>query len=755
MASFQQSDKELEKQFSTYINQAIELNHRIEAELRHEPAPPSNYQKADMSLMDSSGRPKYFKVYLKVDLDEYKLSEVYNRLESMGFLLDRHLNRFNTHLRHDGALLPTYVYYEDYASTICLMGMIRRLPDNAEEMLANIIAHTLRCHLHCLAYVEFCNVEDSVDREYIDIYRHIRHLSPKSWIKLAKKLDEAGLYSPIYSFDPLESPGSVGGYLKKVREGKEHELYELGVFDFEKKDQVKYMQGYCDFLNYLERAIKGECSQKVMKRFMVPMDEKEFIAPIHKCIMSVEKDARYERHHRYEDIRREAEARTNREEDENGLIVVDREEIKRNKDLTTSFGIGELILDCSAKDINKTKLISTCSSLFSDKDLAVWPCKLTEKDGKAIITFVVRKGPHPDSRQRRFNAKQVMERKDFEIIAQVFNADVNGQLIRLNVDCELKFDIGDEYFDTTKWESKFYSFETLAPDTLFETALEDKEEIRSYKEDLENLIGLEDVKMQIQQVIDYAKAQKDSGLPISCFHMCFTGNPGTGKTTVARIVAKAIQQEQIYGGGGNFTEVERGDLVHRYVGFSEEHTKRTINGAMGSVLFIDEFYSLASSRRSDNDFGQKVIDTLNKQMEDKRNRFCLIIAGYTKQMEEALSSNPGMRDRIPITIEFPDYTAKELKEVLDMMLEEKGLNMDEKASQAALEYLKQIVATKDENFGNARLMRFLVDSIERQRYFLDKTTDVIDEETIDTVFETDSKFKNLIQVQNTCTIGFC
>lgn len=241
---------------------------------------------------------------------------------------------------------------------------------------------------------------------------------------------------------------------------------------------------------------------------------------------------------------------------------------------------------------------------------------------------------------------------------------------------------------------------------------ENKEPEEDPMETLNKLIGLKTIKHDVLELTDFVRIQKmrkDAGLhsvPVS-LHLVFTGNPGTGKTTVARILAKLYQQIGVLS-KGQLVEVDRSGLVAGYVGQTAIKTQEQIAKALGGVLFIDEAYALA---QKDDAFGQEAIDTLLKAMEDHRDDLVVIVAGYTKPMEKFINSNPGLKSRFNKYIEFPDYTVDELEAIFDMNCAKYDYEVEEDAKKHIREMIVSRKLTKTENFANAREVRNLFEEI--------------------------------------------
>ena len=224
---------------------------------------------------------------------------------------------------------------------------------------------------------------------------------------------------------------------------------------------------------------------------------------------------------------------------------------------------------------------------------------------------------------------------------------------------------------------------------------------------LESLVGLEEVKKDVKNLVNLMKVRKlreqnDLPVPPMSLHMVFMGNPGTGKTTVARILGGLYAAIGVLK-KGQLIEVDRSGLVAGYVGQTALKTKEVINSALGGVLFIDEAYALSSG--GENDFGREAIETILKAMEDHRDELVVIVAGYDEPMEEFLSSNPGLESRFNKYFHFPDYNGEQLLAIFKGQCSKNSYVMSEEAEKAAMEMFNSLYENRDDNFGNGRDVR--------------------------------------------------
>ncbi len=244
-----------------------------------------------------------------------------------------------------------------------------------------------------------------------------------------------------------------------------------------------------------------------------------------------------------------------------------------------------------------------------------------------------------------------------------------------------------------------------------------KESIDALKAELNGYVGLETIKREVNDLINLATVyalRRDRGLKTAdmSLHMVFSGNPGTGKTMIARLMARIYHSLNLLS-KGHLVEVDRSGLVAGYVGQTAQKTAKAIESAMGGVLFIDEAYTL-SAGKGENDFGQEAIDTLLKAMEDHRDDLIVIVAGYDGLMQQFIHSNPGLESRFNRFLHFEDYTADEMLDILLMRAEKSMYALDDAARAAAKDWIAT-AAAEPATFGNGRGVRNLFERMLTQQ----------------------------------------
>lgn len=378
---------------------------------------------------------------------------------------------------------------------------------------------------------------------------------------------------------------------------------------------------------------------------------------------------------------------------------------------------------CSLRDMEK----STCiASLFFDALLNILLAMAHLNHSKSIklTSFIM-------SYYRQVNAFLKVNNKQSYVIDERFvfrkiscdDIELNS-LVQLSANREFN-QFKNQYGNQNKELNKELSNENYVTDStgIKETSSKSEDEVMEVNNqeildellnELNSLIGLDVVKNEISSLINLIKVRKlrkEYNLPTMdmSYHMVYTGNPGTGKTTVARLVAKIYKELGILT-NGNLVETDRAGLVAGFVGQTALKVKEVVDQAIGGVLFIDEAYSLAGGVGT-NDFGMEAIDTLVKLMEDNRDNLVVIVAGYREEMGQFLKANSGLISRFNKFIEFSDYTNDELILILNSMAQKAGYMIDEVVLNAVFNKIITMDTDKKKQFGNARGIRNVFEKI--------------------------------------------
>ncbi|MFD1357630.1 stage V sporulation protein K [Fictibacillus halophilus] len=237
------------------------------------------------------------------------------------------------------------------------------------------------------------------------------------------------------------------------------------------------------------------------------------------------------------------------------------------------------------------------------------------------------------------------------------------------------------------------------------------------EQDLNRLVGMEDLKHHVKEIYAWLhinKCRQEMGMKAEkqALHMLFKGNPGTGKTTVARKLGTLFHEMKVLS-KGHLIEAERADLVGEYIGHTAQKTRELLKKANGGILFIDEAYSLG--RGGEKDFGKEAIDTLVKAMEDQQHEFILILAGYPKEMDRFLKLNPGLPSRFPVVISFPDYSVDELMEISKRMLTEREYVLTRDCEWKLKTHIERVRNSGNGSFSNGRYIRNMIEKAVRRQ----------------------------------------
>jgi SpoVK/Ycf46/Vps4 family AAA+-type ATPase len=301
----------------------------------------------------------------------------------------------------------------------------------------------------------------------------------------------------------------------------------------------------------------------------------------------------------------------------------------------------------------------------------------------------------------------------------------NARIVR-NIFEEAKINLGKRVVTLKKDERTKEVLNTITVEDISRLASKDKlsrykigideELLEESLKELNNLVGLSSVKKEINDLLKLARYFFESGEDISekfGTHYLFLGNPGTGKTTVARLFSKIFSALGILQ-KGHLVETDRQGLVAGYIGQTAEKTSSMIDKSLGGTLFIDEAYSLIKKDGSGSDFGKEAIDILLKRMEDDRGKFIVIAAGYTDEMKEFIAGNPGMQSRFQKAFTFDDYIPKEMMEIVNLSLQKDKKKISEEATTFLLKHFNEIYRQRDKKFGNARIVRNILESAKQK-----------------------------------------
>ena len=418
---------------------------------------------------------------------------------------------------------------------------------------------------------------------------------------------------------------------------------------------------------------------------------------------------------------------------ESEVIILDTIELQS----TLQFNIADLKYRVNRRQ-DKTFIV--VSSEFNRKSLAYltdnfsWYLEITSSsidDKQGYIVNKLKENGIKVSKNSKFISDLALEELPV----------IDTTLLNLIIDCKLS--------DIAIIDETFVSKHSQTENTD-ELDINNKSNNKTALQQLDELIGLDDIKKQIHQIVNYVNVNKKRGkLPM--LHMALLGNSGCGKNEVARLVGQIFKEEGILT-EGQFVEVSRADLIAPYIGQTALKTQEVINRAKGGVLFIDEAYSL-DPKDSSKDFGSECIATIIKAMEDNRDNLCVILAGYNDDMEQLLQSNKGFSSRIQFKLQFPDYTATELYQIFKKMVKDDCYKLSSNVKSVLVEHFE--IAKQRDNFGNGRYVRSLFEKLkfeQADKCATDTTADVNTITKADVINVIEHLEKNMTKEKN--RIGF-
>lgn len=541
----------------------------------------------------------------------------------------------------------------------------------------------------------------------------------------------------------IEVSHDILTYIYEYSKNKEMPFIDLSMLICAEKNRKNDVKNYINSLNKIIREtdyIKRSRIEHYSAYYIMSKDIKisDIYAKLKRGILAIDisglKDINYEGFFKKLNVYRKKEIFIilygNREDI---LILEDRHRIEyilKFKDINETE-VFNLVID-KFKEYNMTKEFQTqlkeyiVNTYNSEEDITYYVDNLYKK-----IIFNNTKMYNNDNYLKSDIIPIIKNKRKVEQREETAKQEIS-QLTEVAIKTEIKDEI-------------IVKHETLNQTTEIEITAKTKDEI---KEELKKIIGLDNIKVEIEKLIAYLdfiyKIKSEKNLGDVKLHMVFKGNPGTGKTTIARIIAKMLH-ELGYVSKNRLTEVTGKDLIGEYVGHTAPKTQKVIESALDGVLFIDEAYTLANPH-----FGNECIATLLKAMEDYKDRLVIIFAGYKTEMEEFLQFNPGLLSRIGYNLEFKDYTKEELIKIFESKLEKENLQITSNAENEVINTIEQAMKRKD--FGNARFVENMYQKIILEHAL--NTENVEDMKELLTITENDITENIIKELKEHKKIGF-
>jgi Cdc6-like AAA superfamily ATPase len=407
-------------------------------------------------------------------------------------------------------------------------------------------------------------------------------------------------------------------------------------------------------------------------------------------------------------------------------------EFRKLTDLDSSILIDKIKRDGCSIIINHLGYSNFEESQFEFALSFVWNIEFTKKNGISSIELIDKWGYLEETTKLRFINSIITNSHSFKYLESLFylnNLNIEA-IIKQKIKNSIETIIIDYFTLIVNLDNQISDFEKEKYEELkrllqldYSLVKEDSsntfssgDSLESTIKELEELVGLYDIKNEVKSLINFAKVneiRKSKGLPTVSLslHSVFYGPPGTGKTTIARLISKSFKSLGILK-KGHLVETDRSQLVAGYVGQTAIKTKEVLDKALDGVLFIDEAYSLSS----EDDFGKEAIDTILKYMEDNRDRLIVIVAGYENEMGTFINSNPGLKSRFNKYFNFPNYTGSELLDILLRISAKNKFNISEEAKSKLTFIINDAIFDDGKQFGNARYVRNLYEQIVQNQF---------------------------------------